>query len=98
MLHPESMSLRHRKECLYNLKEIGYQVGSGFMVGSPYQTLENLVSDFRFLQELSPDMIGIGPYLTHAQTPFSKQKNGAEAPLELEIVVVTGQIADADRG
>ena len=64
-LHPESMSLKNRKRCLYDLKEIGYQVGSGFMVGSPYQTTENIVADIRFLQELQPDMIGIGPYIKH---------------------------------
>lgn len=75
-LHPESMSLENRKRCLFDLKEIGYQVGSGFMVGSPYQTTQNLVADLRFLQELSPDMIGIGPYITHHQTPFADQKSG----------------------
>lgn len=47
-LHPDNMSLANRKQCLYDLKEIGYQVGSGFMVGSPYQTTENLISDLRF--------------------------------------------------
>lgn len=76
-LHPESMSLENRKKCLFNLKEIGYQVGSGFMVGSPYQTTETLLEDIRFLQELEPDMIGIGPYLTHAQTPFAECENGS---------------------
>ena len=76
-LHPHEMSLKNRKECLFNLKEIGYQVGSGFMVGSPFQTLENIVCDLRFLQELDPDMIGIGPYITHAQTPFKDYKNGS---------------------
>ena len=76
-LHPDSMSLKHRKECLFNLKEIGYQVGSGFMVGSPFQTLENIVADLRFLQELNPDMIGIGPYITHHETPFKDFKNGS---------------------
>lgn len=75
-LHPESMSLENRKECLFDLKEIGYQVGSGFMVGSPYQTTENLISDLRFLQKLQPDMIGIGPYITHADTPFAEFKSG----------------------
>ncbi len=76
-LHPLSMSLKNRKECLFNLKEIGYQVGSGFMVGSPFQTLENIISDLRFLQELEPDMIGIGPYITHAETPFKNFKSGS---------------------
>lgn len=76
-LHPHSMSLKNRKRCLFDLKEIGYQVGSGFMVGSPYQTTENLIADLRFLQELSPDMIGIGPYITHRETPFKDFKSGS---------------------
>lgn len=75
-LHPDSMSLKNRKECLFNLKKIGYQVGSGFMVGSPFQTADNLVSDLRFLQSLEPDMIGIGPFIRHEQTPFSSYGNG----------------------
>ena len=83
-LHPASMSLANRKRCLFDLKEIGYQVGSGFMVGSPFQTPENLLADLRFLQELMPDMIGIGPYITHEQTPFAQQKSGtAEQTLRL---------------
>ncbi len=76
-LHPASMSLANRKQCLFNLKEIGFQVGSGFMVGSPYQTTQNLVEDIRFLQQLKPAMIGIGPYLTHADTPFKDHKSGS---------------------
>jgi len=75
-LHPAGMNLQYRKECLYELKRIGYQVGSGFMVGSPYQTTENLIEDLRFLQELQPSMIGIGPYLTHHDTPFNKFPDG----------------------
>ncbi|MDO5547023.1 MAG: [FeFe] hydrogenase H-cluster radical SAM maturase HydE [Eubacteriales bacterium] len=78
-LHPDNMSLSNRKRCLFDLKEIGYQVGAGIMVGSPYQTTEHLLADLRFLQELSPDMIGIGPYLTHAETPFCDQPNGSLA-------------------
>lgn len=76
-LHPDSMSLDNRKRCLFDLKEIGFQVGSGFMVGSPYQTLDNLVADLRFLQELMPDMIGIGPFLPQADTPFGTQAAGS---------------------
>lgn len=76
-LHPASMSLANRKRCLFDLKEIGYQVGSGFMVGSPFQTPENLLSDLRFLQQLAPDMIGIGPYITHEHTPFKDKKSGS---------------------
>lgn len=75
-LHPAELDPKVRKRCLYDLKAIGYQVGSGFMVGSPGQTTENLIEDLRFLQELSPDMIGIGPYITHAQTPFAGEKSG----------------------
>ncbi len=76
-LHPDSMSLANRKRCLFDLKEIGYQVGSGFMVGSPYQTLDCLIQDIRFLQTLAPDMIGIGPYITHRETPFASFESGS---------------------
>ncbi len=76
-LHPKEMSLENRKECLFNLKKIGYQTGSGFMVGSPYQTSENLIEDIRFLQKLRPDMIGIGPFVTHSETPFSDKPTGS---------------------
>lgn len=76
-LHPENLSLAHRKQCLFDLKEIGYQVGTGMMVGSPYQTVDDLIEDFRFMQELDPEMIGIGPYLTHLDTPFASFENGS---------------------
>ncbi len=76
-LHPAEMSLANRKKCLFDLKEIGYQVGAGFMVDSPFQTTENLVADLRFLQELQPDMIGIGPYITHGETPFAAYPSGS---------------------
>lgn len=76
-LHPEDMSLNTRKECLLALKDIGYQVGSGFMVGSPYQTIENLVDDIFFLAQLKPHMIGIGPFITHKDTPFADMDSGS---------------------
>lgn len=76
-LHPAQMSLANRKRCLFDLKEIGFQLGAGFMVGSPFQTLENIVQDLRFLKELDPDMIGIGPFISHADTPFAAYKNGS---------------------
>ena len=76
-LHPETMSLGNRKQCLRNLKKIGFQVGAGFMVGSPYQTLDNLVADLRFLQELQPDMIGIGPFIPAKGTPFENESQGS---------------------
>lgn len=75
-LHPKEMSASNRKRCLIDLKEIGYQVGSGFMVGSPYQTTQHLIQDLRFLQKLEPDMIGIGPYISHGETPFAGCENG----------------------
>lgn len=87
LLHPDSMSLENRKKCLFNLKKIGYQVGSGFMVGSPYQKTENLISDLRFLQELKPSMIGIGPYITHIETPFKDCKSG-DLYLTLRLVAI----------
>ena len=71
-LHPSEMSLANRMRCLYDLKEISYQVGAGLMVGAPGQTLDHLLEDLHFMQELQPDMIGVGPYLRHADTPFGK--------------------------
>jgi biotin synthase len=76
-LHPESMSLRERKQCLVNLREIGYQVGAGFMVGTPFQTPEDLLEDLRFLQELRPHMVGIGPFIPQADTPFGDCPQGS---------------------
>lgn len=76
-LHPAALSAENRKRCLFDLKEIGYQVGSGFMVGSPFQAAENLVSDLRFLQELDPDMIGIGPFIPAENTPFADKTAGS---------------------
>ena len=84
-LHPTGMQLDVRKECLFNLKEIGYQVGSGFMVGSPFQSTENLVADLRFLKELEPSMIGIGPFIVHRDTPFKDYTSGT---MEKTLVMV----------
>lgn len=76
-LHPDNMSPDNRKRCLYDLKEIGYQTGCGIMVGSPYQTIDNLVDDIIFMKDLSPHMIGIGPFISHKDTPFKGMHNGA---------------------
>ena len=70
-LHPPEQTPQRRRQCLWSLMELGYQVGAGFMVGSPYQTPENLADDLLFLHELSPQMAGIGPFIPHHQTPFS---------------------------
>lgn len=76
-LHPENLSYDNRMECLLNLKEIGFQTGCGMMIGSPYQTCENLADDMLFLKEFKPHMIGIGPFLPAENTPFSKEKAGS---------------------
>ena len=76
-LHPPGQTLRSRMECLQNLKDLGYQVGAGFMVGSPFQTLEDLSRDLRFLKEFSPHMVGIGPFLSQKDTPFRDFPNGS---------------------
>lgn len=75
-LHPPEMSLKNRMECLYNLRELGYQVGAGFMTGAPFQTTENIIEDLRFLQDLKPQMIGIGAFIPHHDTPFRNEKAG----------------------
>ena len=75
-LHPQSMSLENRIQCLYDLKELGIQVGAGMMIGAPYQKVDYLVEDIRFLQKLKPAMIGIGPYIPHKNTPFKEEKKG----------------------
>lgn len=70
-LHPPEQTPQRRRQCLCSLKELGFQTGAGFMVGSPYQTPENLADDLLFLRELSPQTVGIGPFIPHHQTPFS---------------------------
>ncbi|MDR3357031.1 MAG: [FeFe] hydrogenase H-cluster radical SAM maturase HydE, partial [Spirochaetaceae bacterium] len=72
-----SMSLENRKQCLFNLKKLGYQVGSGFMVGTPFQSPENLLEDLRFLRELEPEMVGIGPFIPQSDTPFGGEPGGS---------------------
>ena len=75
-LHPKELSLAHRKQCLWDLKEIGYQVGCGFMVGSPHQTNDTLYEDLMFIKELQPHMVGIGPFIPQQDTPFAKETAG----------------------
>lgn len=75
-LHPDNLTIENRVKCLNDLKEIGYQVGCGFMVGAPYQTMENIAEDIMFIKDFKPHMIGIGPFISHKDTPFSNFKNG----------------------
>jgi len=84
-LHPPTQTLKSRMECLYTLKELGFQVGAGFMVGSPYQTNESLAEDLLFLKDLQPHMVGIGPFIPHHQTPFARMERG---PLHLTLLMV----------
>jgi len=76
-LHPPHLSLENRMQCLFNLKDIGYQAGTGFMVGSPFQTTEDLAADLLFIRRLNPQMVGIGPFITHQDTPFSGFPSGS---------------------
>lgn len=84
-IHPPELKVENRKQCLYDLKKIGYQVGTGFMVGSPYQTVENLAEDLLFIKELEPQMVGIGPFISHKDTPFAEFPSGK---LELTLVLI----------
>lgn len=76
-LHPSEMSFDERMRCLYDLKDLGYQVGCGFMVGSPRQTSAHLAKDLKFIEQFSPHMCGIGPFIPQSDTPFGKEKAGA---------------------
>lgn len=86
-LHP-NMSFENRIRCLYNLKEIGFQVGAGFMVGLPNQSNEDIVEDLMFLKKLQPHMVGIGPFIPHKDTILSKEKAGSlEATVTLLSII-----------
>ncbi len=78
-LHPENLTLKNRMQCLKNLRKIGFQVGCGFMVGSPYQSAEHIAKDLKFIEEFKPDMCGIGPFIPHKDTPFKDFKAGSAA-------------------
>lgn len=76
-LHPPGQTFENRMECLRNLREIGFQTGAGFMVGSPFQQTDDLIADLRFLREFQPHMVGIGPFIPHHDTPFSAKPQGS---------------------
>lgn len=76
-LHPQEMSLENRKRCLCDLKEIGYQVGCGIMVGSPFQTVDHIAEDLLFMKDFRPQMVGIGPFIPHKDTPFRNEERGS---------------------
>ena len=76
-LHPKSLSFENRMRCLYDLKDIGYQVGCGFMVGSPGQTADCIARDLKFIEEFSPHMCGIGPFIPHKDTEYRNEAAGS---------------------
>ena len=78
-LHPKELSLENRMQCLRDLKDIGYQTGCGFMVGSPGQTPEMILKDLRFIQQLRPQMVGIGPFIPHKDTCYRDEPAGSAA-------------------
>lgn len=84
-LHPQELSASHRQQCLFTLRDLGFQVGSGFMVGSPGQTAEYLAEDLLFLKKLNPHMVGIGPFVPHHDTPFAQEAAGS---LELTLYLL----------
>ncbi len=75
-LHPAAMSFNNRMRCLRDLREIGYQVGCGFMVGSPFQTAKTLAEDLKFIEDFRPAMVGIGPFIPQKDTPFAHEPAG----------------------
>lgn len=88
LLHPKSLSLAHRKQCLFDLKKIGYQVGAGFMVQSPHQTFDNLAEDMLFMLGLQPEMVGIGPFVPHHDTMYRDMKT-PDATLTVIMLAIT---------
>jgi biotin synthase len=88
LLHPKSLSLAHRKQCLFDLKKIGYQVGAGFMVQSPHQTYDNIAEDMLFMLKLQPEMVGIGPFVPHHDTMYRDMKT-PDATLTIILLAIT---------
>ena len=87
LLHPKELSLENRMRCLRDLKDIGYQTGCGFMVGSPGQTPEMILRDLRFIQEFRPQMVGIGPFIPHKDTMY-RDENAGSAALTLRLLAI----------
>ncbi|MGN1113235.1 MAG: [FeFe] hydrogenase H-cluster radical SAM maturase HydE, partial [Acutalibacteraceae bacterium] len=86
-LHPDKMSFENRMRCIKDLKDIGFQTGIGFMVGSPYQTEESIYKDLQLIKEIQPHMVGIGPFIPHKDTPFADFKAGS-CDLTLKLLAI----------
>ena len=93
-LHPPQMSSEYRKECLHNLKAIGYQTGCGIMAGSPYQTTAHIAEDLEFMHGLQPEMVGIGPFIPHHDTPFKDRPAGTLRQTLLLLAIVRLMLPD----
>lgn len=87
-LHPKEMEFARRRQCLYDLKELGYQVGAGFMVDSPGQKLRDLAEDLVFLKELDPHMVGIGPFIPHHDTRYAEETAGSVERTVLLLTII----------
>lgn len=88
LLHPSEMSFDHRMQCLHDLRDLGFQVGAGFMVGSPGQTVDTLMKDLQFIQDFRPEMVGIGPFIPADGTPFEHERAGSvELTLRLLAII-----------
>jgi biotin synthase len=86
-MHPNA-SFDNRKQCLYNLKSLGFETGTGCLVGLPNQTIESLANDILFFKELDADMVGIGPFIPHPDTPLKDAKQGS-FELALKVMALT---------
>ena len=87
-LHPAEMSFDHRMQCLHDLRDLGFQVGAGFMVGSPFQTVDTLLKDLEFIDDFRPEMVGIGPFIPAEGTPFADRPAGSvELTLRLLAII-----------
>jgi biotin synthase len=92
-LHPSDHLFEKRLECIHSLKKIGYQVGTGVMIGLPFQTIEHLAGDLQFMQAMDVDMVGMGPYIEHSETPLYQFKNelwpiGERFEMSLKMVAI----------
>ncbi len=85
-LHPARQKLSDRLRCLQDLRFLGYQTGTGFMVGSPFQSVETLAEDLEFIQSFHPEMVGIGPFIPHHDTRFAGEPPGS---LELTLYLLS---------
>lgn len=94
-LHPASMSQTKRMECLHRLRDLGYQTGTGMMVGAPGQTLAHLAEDLRFIERFRPAMVGLGPYLPQRNTPFAESPAGGMALTRMLLSLVRIMLPDA---